>query len=161
MEKTLIAYRKSHFTETKHHTTPYGNFCECDICHDHAHFVVDGVMQRHAHTPDSFEFVNAETGEILPKETVEALRTPPEFCLVPLDVERQVGMVMFNDGAGYRKTTYDQFDTIEQMREFVDATNKRMGIPTVTWETFHTCSMFDCWENYNSIWLGTLKAFPL
>ena len=47
MDRTLKAYAARHKKETGHNTLVYGNFCECSICKDHAHYADYMIMIRH------------------------------------------------------------------------------------------------------------------
>ena len=77
--------------------------------------------------------------------------TELKICCVPLQVELEVGIVIFGE-TGYHKTDWGQVAKNEkELFEFVDRKNKALGVSKAEAEAMHSCSLFDCWHNYDAI----------
>ena len=74
-----------------------------------------------------------------------------KICYVTLEVELSVGIVKFGE-TGYWATNWGRVaDTIDDLENLVDTKNKRMGVSPAEWRAMQSCSMFDCWGNYEKI----------
>ncbi len=75
----------------------------------------------------------------------------PCSCYVPLQVELEAGIVKFGE-SGYYPTTWGKVaDNRNDLFAFVDARNERLGVTKAQAQAMQSCSMFKCWEKYESL----------